>query len=222
MNELNKYSDKMVHKPWGFEYLFYSNDEVAIWCLHINKGASTSLHCHPNKKTGLIMLEGEAVLSFLNDTTAMKPLDRHILRPGLFHSTTAITDSILLEIETPPNKEDIVRFDDKYGRKGKPIEGVKEMSPLPNHYPRIETDPDTVVNAHCNIGFCEIGVWWAVNFGIIDEKVVIAVLKGGLLANQELIVSPGDVGCMSSFMRLAKSFNVHEETRLMTVCALQP
>ena len=45
-------------KPWGCEFLAYENDNVAIWHLLIDPWAETSLHCHPNKKTGLIVLEG--------------------------------------------------------------------------------------------------------------------------------------------------------------------
>src|SRR3990167_8164257 len=134
---VQSYKDVIVIKPWGYEYVFYENEFVAVWCLHINKGEATSLHCHPNKKTGLILLSGEAELSFLNDTVPMKPLSRHILRPGLFHSTKAISDGvILLEIETPPNKEDIVRFDDKYGRKFKPIES--KVTPMMIDYPMLK------------------------------------------------------------------------------------
>ena len=48
-----------VTKPWGYEYLAYENDNVGVWILHIKEGESTSMHCHPNKDTGLIVLEGE-------------------------------------------------------------------------------------------------------------------------------------------------------------------
>ena len=63
------YQKVLVKKPWGYEYLMYQNGTVGVWYLHIKEGARTSLHCHPHKKTGLILLSGEAVVSFLNDST---------------------------------------------------------------------------------------------------------------------------------------------------------
>ena len=35
MNSEN-YNDVIVSKPWGHEYLCYSNETVAIWLLNIN------------------------------------------------------------------------------------------------------------------------------------------------------------------------------------------
>ena len=203
---MTNYKNMIIKKPWGYEYLFYENALVAVWCLHINKGEATSLHCHPNKKTGLIMLDGEAELSFLNDSVPLKPLSRHILRPGLFHSTKAISDSILLEVETPPNKEDIVRFNDKYGRKGKPIE--RQLTPMISDFPMLSDG-------------CFIGEYWIdINkFNKTPKEAVIAILSGGLIAGEDLIVGPGDVGSMSSLLRLSKSFKILKETELLTICA---
>ena len=61
-----------VKKPWGFEYLMYGNDQVALWYLHLNAGAATSLHCHPRKKTGLVLLSGKAEVSFSNAKSLMR------------------------------------------------------------------------------------------------------------------------------------------------------
>lgn len=203
------YKNVVVNKPWGYEYLFYENEFVAIWCLHINNGEATSLHCHPNKKTGLILLSGEAKLSFLNDTVPMKPLSRHILRPGLFHSTKAISDCVLLEVETPPKKEDIVRFDDKYGRKLKPIEST--LTPMTQDYPMLE--------GGCEINGYELAIKRPSNF--LDPDSVIAVLSGGLAAGNDVIVGPGDVGSMENFLRLSASFKICEGTELLAICDLQ-
>ena len=48
-----------------------------------------------------------------------------MIRKGLFHSTKAISQkgAMIFEIETPVNKHDIVRLEDKYGRAAKPYEG---------------------------------------------------------------------------------------------------
>ena len=61
------YEKTVVSKPWGYEYLAYQNDKVALWFLYIGHNHQTSMHCHPNKTTGLILLDGEAQISFLGD-----------------------------------------------------------------------------------------------------------------------------------------------------------
>ena len=55
-----------------------------------------------------------------------------MIRPGLFHSTKGLAkkDSIVLEIETPINKDDLVRYKDNYGRENKPYEGKKSYEKI--------------------------------------------------------------------------------------------
>ena len=48
----------MVKKPWGEEYIICKTNNAATWHLKINSRKKTSLHCHPKKKTGFILLDG--------------------------------------------------------------------------------------------------------------------------------------------------------------------
>jgi len=50
----NSVKNNIVKKPWGFEYIFWSNKNVAFWVLMINPKQSTSMHSHILKKTYLI------------------------------------------------------------------------------------------------------------------------------------------------------------------------
>ena len=115
-----QYESTVVKKPWGYEYLVYQNDKAALWFLHINKDQQTSMHCHPNKTTGLILLDGEAELSFLSESKVIHAVSKTMIRKGLFHQTKAISDGgiSVFEIETPVDKHDLVRLEDKYGREG--------------------------------------------------------------------------------------------------------
>ena len=124
------YLNKIVNKPWGYEYLVFENDKVAIWFLHIEYDQETSMHCHPNKTTGLILLDGVAEISFLTNKVSVKSLQKVMIRKGLFHSTKAISKdgANIFEIETPVQKHDLVRLEDKYGRKAKPYEGKNAES----------------------------------------------------------------------------------------------
>lgn len=117
--------NQIVIKPWGREYKCFSNGEVAVWVLEINKGATTSLHCHPRKNTALIVLQGVVELSFIRDATPHRfhGLDKINIFRGRFHRTKAVSDGVvLLEVEAPDDKRDIVRLEDDYGRAANPIE----------------------------------------------------------------------------------------------------
>ena len=93
--------------------------------LNIKKNASTSMHCHPNKNTGLIVLNGEIELSFLRNSIRLSALKKISIFRSRFHSSKAVSDdgAILLEIETPVDKKDLVRLYDEYGRENKGYEG---------------------------------------------------------------------------------------------------
>ena len=102
--------------------------KIAITLLKINPKKETSLHCHSEKKTGFIILNSIANVQvglYKKNTFNYRPISRLILRPGLFHkliNPSAKKDLYLLEVETPYKKKDVIRFEDKYGRKSKPYE----------------------------------------------------------------------------------------------------
>lgn len=112
------YRNLVVNKPWGYEYLWFQNEKVAIWFLRIEKGQSTSLHCHPKKRTSLIVLDGTIQCTTFDDKYHLKTLESVVLEPCVFHSSRANSDdgAFVMEIETPPMKGDLVRMQDAYGR----------------------------------------------------------------------------------------------------------
>lgn len=123
------FSNLVVNKPWGSEYLMFKNLEAEIWHLSISHQRSTSMHCHPNKKTALVVIEGRALFSSLNESIELDPLDTMVIAPGTFHSTQSISASgtRVLEFETPPMKHDLLRLEDKYGRAEKGYETAERM-----------------------------------------------------------------------------------------------
>ena len=127
----NFYYDKIVNKPWGCEYVIYSDsNRFAITFVKINYGHKTSLHCHPQKKTGFVILNGKALVQigiYKENSKHYNALSRLVFRPGLFHSIKAISKEGVsaLEFETPFNKNDLLRFKDDYGRQEKFYEGKK-------------------------------------------------------------------------------------------------
>ena len=84
------YKNLVIEKPWGYEYLAYENDEVGLWFLNIKKNHKTSMHCHPKKTTGLILLDGIAEVSFLADKKIIAAPNKLILMCFLLHNDSSI------------------------------------------------------------------------------------------------------------------------------------
>ena len=217
----NRWNNVIVKKPWGYEYLMYQNNSVGMWCLHIRSGEQTSLHCHPAKKTGLILLSGEADVKFFNDSVRLRSIAKLMLRPGLFHSTAAISSDgiVLLEIETPPDKNNLVRLEDVYGREDKPYEGADSLSPLTDKHLRLHEPPKDATNRYQLHG-CTLIMGKADDVSHIYSQPgdIMVVLDGGLSSsNGESILSAGDVVTEYTINRLAKSFRSPNGISFLTI-----
>lgn len=126
------YRNIVVVKPWGYEFLAFENKDVAVWFLHVEKGHSTSMHCHPKKKTALTVLAGQALCNTFYNRNFLDGIDGLVIEAGVFHSTQALSSGgiDLIEVESPPCKTDLVRLRDKYGRSAEGYEGVSEMKTM--------------------------------------------------------------------------------------------
>lgn len=124
------YRGLVVKKPWGYEYLLFENRHVAVWVLFLNQGHKTSMHCHPQKKTSLLVLSGEVETSTLENSFRLKALEGLMIGRKVFHSTMATSPegAVIMEVETPPIKNDLVRLNDAYGRENKGYEGIADIS----------------------------------------------------------------------------------------------
>jgi len=214
-----QYERTIVKKPWGYEYLVYQNDNVALWFLYIGHDQQTSMHCHPNKTTGLILLDGEAELSFLTNTVNVKPVTKVMIRKGLFHSTKAISENgaCVFEIETPVDKHDLVRLDDKYGREGTPYEDSTCETHKAEDCLWIN-DSDSDYNfSGCNL---KVEVIDNVNtFNKKDDEENIIFLRGGIKTdNGNFVAQAGDVVSSVIVKRLIKLFTqISDNTIIMTI-----
>ena len=215
------YDNVVVKKPWGYEYLAYESDDVGLWLLRIEPGQSTSMHCHPKKNTGLIVLSGTAEISFLNNSFTVESPDKMMIRRGLFHSTKAISpDGIyMFEIESPKIKGDLVRLKDKYGRKSQPYEGK---------------DFETSRGADCLLlknedhekgpfNFCERKIELkklSKNSSLewVSKDDILMCLKGGLTnENEDPLYQPGDVVVGKIFKQLSEEFQIVDDSLVLVV-----
>jgi mannose-6-phosphate isomerase-like protein (cupin superfamily) len=211
------YNTNIVKKPWGYEYLAYENENVALWFLYIKHTHSTSLHCHPKKTTGLILLDGKAEVSFLNSSTILNPTNKVMIRKGLFHSTKATDErgAWVFEIETPVDKQDLVRFRDSYGREGKPYEDSTHEVPKAEDCLWIEDNSKIYSFANCLLEVKNItNIEELLN---IEDNLNIMFLKGGLLADyDQKVAGPGDIVISSTIKQLTEVFTkVSPDTLIM-------
>lgn len=196
------YESNIVKKPWGYEYLVYENEDVGLWFLHINENQSTSMHCHPQKTTGLVVLDGTVELSFLADHRTLNKLDKVMIRRGLFHSSKAISTNgaNIFEIETPKDKHDLVRLNDKYGREAKPYEDSSFEEEKDRDMLWI-TDPELDEMKTYKFSGCNLLVETIDDLSVINNKNdsdLIMFLRGGMVRNiggiSHCVTVPGDVG----------------------------
>jgi rfaE bifunctional protein nucleotidyltransferase chain/domain len=130
------YKQKVCIKPWGYEFLTYESNKMAIWFLHIVKDHGTSLHTHFKKDTFIIVLSGTAKLTLIdNEVIALPPMSSVFLPKQKFHALSSFSDHVLLmEIEifdddvSFSNKNDLLRIDDPYHRKRTGYESSVSLS----------------------------------------------------------------------------------------------
>jgi len=217
------YDKNIVKKPWGYEYLMYQNDNVALWFLHIKNGEKTSMHCHPNKTTGLVLVDGEVEVSFFSNVNKLTPLSKIMIRKGLFHSTQAISEggAYVLEIETPVDKQDLVRFQDSYGREGKPYEDSTHEYPKENECVWIlEPEKGKSLTYKINNSSLNIHNIESVDFfNTLDDEMNVMFLKGGIMTDYNInVAAPGDVVNASVLKKIIKIFyKIQDNTVIMVM-----
>jgi len=214
------HENNIVKKPWGHEYLVYENDLVALWFLHIQKEQSTSMHCHPNKTTGLMVISGNAKVSFLSNTIELGSHDKIMIRKSMFHSTKAISDNgaLVFEIETPVDKHDLVRLDDKYGRAGKPYEGKTYESPKEDDCLWLEDPPEGSESVFDFMGskIRLTSIKEIEELERIPDDINVMFLRGGITTDYDInVAGPGDIVQGGVLKKLSKVFRKMSNTTVI-------
>ena len=216
------YENVIVKKPWGQEYLIYQNKNLGIWYLHIEKGQQTSMHCHPKKNTGLVVLDGSTEVSFLKNKIALKGVDKIMIFRGRFHSTKALSHggAHVIEVEAPQDKHDLVRLQDAYGRKGKPYEGKSEEVEKTADCLWIEepsrNDSNTYHFKNCIIQIESITDIKNLLDRPYEESLI--VLDGGIVTeDNDYIVQPGDVIAGHTLNTIGPYFGITDEILVLSI-----
>ncbi len=115
-----------VDKPWGYEQITALLEGKYVGkVLCITAGSALSLQHHLRKEETLAVANGRVSIELGPDSAHLKTFtleagQRLLIRAGVVHRITAITDAQVIETSTayPGWREDIVRHQDLYGRQG--------------------------------------------------------------------------------------------------------
>lgn len=114
---------KTVHRPWGTYTVLEEGDSFKIKRIVVKPGASLSLQMHHHRSEHWVVISGEAsvvnndalLLLRKNESTFIPAGNKHRL------SNHAKVDLIIIEVQTGHylGEDDIIRFDDVYGREAR-------------------------------------------------------------------------------------------------------
>ena len=218
------YSNKIVIKPWGQEYNIFINKKIfAITYLKIKKGFSTSLHCHPKKKTGFLILSGMAEVQlgiYKKNIVKFKPMSILVLRPGLFHKIKASNKSDLyaLEIETPYIKSDLIRMSDNYGRINKGYEGINWTKKIKKNN-IIFKKPTKNKKYMYKLNGIKITLSYYKNFNSFknyDDKSVSVICDGNMITKDgNNVITAGEIDKSYTLKKLSKYYKVNKKILIL-------
>ena len=126
----------------------------------------------------------------------------------------------MIEVESPCDKQNLVRLDDEYGREGKPYEGREHYSPVTAQHLQLPEPKQGKIQKFSLAG-CAVTVEkvkWPEQFRARPAGEVIVVLEGGLFTKGgEPVLSAGDAISSDTAHRLAERFFCPKGASLLTI-----
>lgn len=115
-------SPRRVEKPWGWELIWAEAEDYVGKLLFVRAGEALSLQYHERKDESWLVHDGRARLELGEvggelDAVEIRAGDAFRFRPGTLHRITALEDTLVIEVSTP-HLDDVVRVEDRYGRRG--------------------------------------------------------------------------------------------------------
>ncbi len=121
MTDATRNAVTRIEKPWGYEIHWAKTDRYVGKVLHVTAGHALSLQYHNKKDETMYLYAGRMLLEIERNGELVKremgPGDSVYIAPTTVHRITAIEDCDVLEVSTP-ELDDVVRLEDRYGRKG--------------------------------------------------------------------------------------------------------
>lgn len=206
-----------VPKPWGREYICWESEDCAIWVLEINENKSTSFHCHTEKNTGLVVLEGEVNLKLINSEYNFKSLEKINIFRGRFHQSTAVGGSaVMIEVESPVNKKDLIRWEDSNGRKNSLYENEKVIFEHAENIIKLgNKEVHTKTQIYKNL---TLDIYNPQEYNLSNKKHSLYILlAGAIVENNEKIVIPGDAMSNEVLAKILARFTLTKDALLLAI-----
>lgn len=209
--------NSLIKKPWGEEHCIFRGKDLSIWLLKIAPNQKTSLHCHPLKKTGLIILNGTVRINLLERQFELNGLNKINLRNQQFHQTHNISDEpiYLVEVETPDIKTDLIRISDDYGRTGEKFESEDEW----NDNKSLFTISNNKINTFKRWNFKKLQLKDILQRDDITDKCMIILLHNNAFKSDENLglCDYGDVFNFPTLLFLSERFTVIPDAECMLI-----
>ena len=222
----NFYDNRIVYKPWGYEYVVYRNlNHLCVTLLSIDYNKTTSLHCHPKKKSGFILVSGKALFQlglWKKRSEVHSSPSKRMIAMGLFHSIKALSKNglLALEFETPVNKNDLVRFKDDYGRQQKSYEGKKFTKNIGSKFIKFKK-PKLGTKQNYKINKVKISLEVHKNFKkLIRNKMntIFGILDGAIVDRHgRHVLSYGDIIRTNDLKTLSEVFKIKKYLSVVKV-----
>jgi mannose-1-phosphate guanylyltransferase/mannose-6-phosphate isomerase len=109
-----------VYRPWGYYQSIDAGDRFQVKRLHVNPGQKLSLQMHRHRAEHWVVVSGTAKVTRGDETFLLNENESIYLPLGVKHALENPGDASLRVIEVQSGEylgeDDIVRFEDRYGR----------------------------------------------------------------------------------------------------------
>lgn len=113
-------SHARVHRPWGFYELIEAGERYQVKHLMVKPGASLSLQMHRHRAEHWVVVEGTAHVTISDQTMLLSENESTYIPVGTKHrlENPGMLPLSIIEVQSGNylGEDDIIRFDDQYGR----------------------------------------------------------------------------------------------------------
>ena len=111
---------KTVFRPWGSYSIINEGENFKVKRIEVNPGASLSLQKHKHRAEHWVVVSGVAKVINEHETLTLNISESTYIPAGNKHRLSNPSDKMLIIIEVQTGgylgEDDIIRFDDVYGR----------------------------------------------------------------------------------------------------------
>jgi mannose-1-phosphate guanylyltransferase len=111
---------RTVHRPWGTYTVLEEGRGFKIKRIVVKSGASLSLQMHHHRSEHWVVVDGTAAVVNGDQEITLQTNQSTYIPAGHKHrlSNPGVVDLVMIEVQSGPylGEDDIVRFDDRYGR----------------------------------------------------------------------------------------------------------